>query len=77
MDELDQLEVGAVEEQLNSSLVRVRIQKKNDEERRRERELEMLERQLEELSLPETQAETVVSSKEEEKKQEQRVPLMS
>jgi len=44
MDELDQLEVGAVEEQLNSSLVRVRIQKKNDEERRRERELEMLER---------------------------------
>ena len=44
MDELNQLEVGAVEEQLNSSLVRVRIQKKNDEERRRERELEMLER---------------------------------
>ena len=58
MDELEQLEVDAVEEQLNNSTNRVRLEKRKEEEKRNEEELKLLENQLEELSLAGTQAET-------------------
>ena len=77
MDELDQLEANAVEEQLGNPMVRLRIEKRHEDERRDQMELENLEKRLEMLSMPDTSAETesVVSKKEEEKKQ--RVPQRS
>jgi len=43
MDELEQLEVDAVEEQLNNSTNRVRLEKRKEEEKRNEEELKLLE----------------------------------
>ena len=58
-------------------MVRLRIEKRHEDERRDQMELENLEKRLEMLSMPDTSAETesVVSKKEEEKKQ--RVPQRS
>lgn len=73
MEELERLEAGEVEGELNNSQLKERLSK----QRKEERQVEMLERELEELSLggEETEASSVISKEERKEPAAKRVAL--
>lgn len=73
MEELERLEAGEVEGELNNSQLKERLSKQREEER----QVEMLERELEELSLggEETEASSVISKEERKEPAAKRVAL--
>ena len=78
MDELDQLEANDFEEKLNQPMMRIRIEKRQEDERRDELDLESIEKRLEMLSMPDTSVETMsVASNKKEEEKKQRVPQMA
>lgn len=59
-------------------MMRIRIEKRQEDERRDELDLESIEKRLEMLSMPDTSVETMsIASNKKEEEKKQRIPQMA